>query len=273
MKLAINQATTMKATFEQDVAAYAAAGFQAVELWLDKLTPYAEKGALGQARRLLDDHGLTAVSACYHAGVMLSRGEERARNLDQFRAKLELCHAMGCPVLIVPTDFPAGDVKREDYDRAAAGLAGAADVAAPYGISLAVEFIKGAKLIGSLQTTLRLVRAAGRPNVGALFDTFHFYAGVSKTEDILDAQPDELLFVHLNDVSDVPIEIARDSDRVPPGDGVMPLRTILEALAGAGYDGHLSVELFAEDLWAMSAHDAARLVYDRSAAFLEDLGL
>lgn len=265
-KLAINEATTMKATFEQDVAAYAAAGFEAIELWLGKLTPFLEGNSIEDARRLLDDNGLSAVSACYHSGVMLTTGEARAKNLDDFRSKLETCEALGCPVLIVPTDFVETAVA-EDYDRAVDGLAEAGEIAAPHGVSLAIEFIKGAKFVASMATATAMVRKTGCANVGVLFDTFHFFAGVSKTEDILDLKPGELVFVHLNDMRDMPVEIAQDSDRVLPGEGVMPLRAMLDAVAGIGYEGYYCVELFAEDLWAMSAQEAAKLTYDKTTAF------
>ena len=268
MKLAINQATTMPATFEEDVAAYASAGFDAVELWLDKVAKFLEKQPLQEARRLLSDHGLKPVGACFHFGVMLSQGAEREKNLDEFRRKLETCQALGAPVLVVPTDFPEGPVTSSDYARAAEGLAEAAELAAPYHVAVAVEFIKGAKLVGTLKTALELVRKTANRNLGIALDTFHLYAGASKIEHVAELTEDELLLVHINDLVPIPVEIAEDKDRALPGDGTLPLKEILHAVLKTGYDGYYSVELFNEALWQGGADRAARLAFRRTRDLL-----
>jgi len=269
MKLAINEATTMPRSFEEDVAAYSAAGFQAIELWLDKVKKFLANHSVKDAQKLLSDNGLKAVGGCAHGGVMLSRGEQRETNLADLRAKLEICQALDAPVLVVCTDFPQGNVGPEDYDHAAQGLAGAADIAAPYKVALAVEFIKGAKLVGTLRTALNVTRKTGKKNVGILFDTFHFYAGVSKLEDIAEMKKGELLLVHLNDMAPIPIEIAQDRDRVLPGNGVLPLKEIIKAISRTGYDGYYSVELFSEALWQKDPKETARLALEKSKAVLK----
>ena len=60
MKACINQVTTLRTPFEEDIPAYAQAGWPAVELWLTKLETYLEGHSLAEARAVLDDHGLTA---------------------------------------------------------------------------------------------------------------------------------------------------------------------------------------------------------------------
>jgi len=262
MKMAINEATTMPATFERDVEAYAAAGFRAIELWLPKVEDFLKRNSLADAKSLLKDNGLEPVGACFHVGVMLSTGAEREKSLREFRMKLEVCEALGAPVLVVPTDFPNEKVEMGDYERAAAGLAEAADLAAAHGISLAVEFIRGAKLIGTLRTAVDLVRRAGKKNTGVLLDTFHFWAGASKLSDIRGLKADELLLVHVNDVSCVPAEIAEDSHRALPGDGIMPLTEILQAVSEIGYEGYYSLELFDQRLWGMDVREAATLAFE-----------
>jgi sugar phosphate isomerase/epimerase len=272
MKLAINAATTMKAGFAEDLEACAAAGWNAIELWLDKLGPYLERHTLAEARTRLRDSGLAVAGACYHFGVMLSEGEERRRNLDEFRRKLDWCEALGALVLVVPTDFPERKVELADYERVAAGLREAADLARPHGVALAVEFIKGAKLIGTLATARDLVRRAGADNAGILLDTFHFSVGASKMADLATLRPGELRLVHINDLPPMPFEIAEDRDRVFPGEGALPLREILAAVAAVGYDGYASLELFDEALWAQSARDAARTAFALTGRWMKEHG-
>src|SRR2546428_601858 len=99
-------------------------------------------------------------------------------------------------------------------DRAAENLQFAAALAAPYGIRLGIEFLKGLPLVNNLPTALHLAGLVGQPNVDVVVDTFHMYAGLSKLEDLdlLAAQPERLFFVHVNDVPTSPRELWADAD-------------------------------------------------------------
>ena len=53
MKLCISEATTMPATFAEDVQAYADAGCPAMEVWLTKLETHLETHSADATRQLL----------------------------------------------------------------------------------------------------------------------------------------------------------------------------------------------------------------------------
>jgi 2-keto-myo-inositol isomerase len=76
------------------------------------------------------------------------------------------------------------------------------------------------------------------------FDFYHFWAGLSKFEDIELIHTGEILHVHFQDVPDIPRELLDSTTREVPGEGISPLPRILRALAAKGYSGPLSVELF-----------------------------
>jgi sugar phosphate isomerase/epimerase len=100
-------------------------------------------------------------------------------------------------------------------------------------------------LCACLPTALSVVRAAAHQNAGVCLDTFHFFVGPSKTEDLADLKPGEIAHVHFHDVpGSVPRERLADADRLPPGEGCLPLDRITAALRSIGYRGALSVELF-----------------------------
>lgn len=248
----------MRSSYRVDIEAYARAGFDAVELWLAKIDKFLERNSLDSARAVLEDNGVRAVGACATGGIMLPGNKREA--FDAFKGRLELASALGAPVIVLVTDFPEKLALRS-YDRAVDNLKKASDIARTYHIKLAVEFIKGAKFLGTLGTTLKLVRRVRRSNVGVLFDTFHFYCGLSQFPDILEAKDEEIFFVHINDCRDVPRETAQDSDRTLPGKGVFPLREIINSLQKIGYRGYYSLELFQRELWRKSAEEVARLAY------------
>jgi len=83
-----------------------------------------------------------------------------------------------------------------------------------------------------------------------LIDTFHFYSGNSKLEDLRTVPGEKIFVVHVNDVKDLPRKEMRDSDRVLPGEGILPLRELLSIIIkDKGYNRPLSLELFNEEYW------------------------
>ncbi len=263
----------MPAAFEEDVAAYAEAGFQAMEIWLAKVDAYLEKGNTVQdAGRLMSENGLAAAGACF-SRLTFAGAEEQQKNMDALRGRLEMCQAMGAETLVVIPGVLGSPPTPQTYDTVAEGLAECGEVAEPYGVSLAIEFIKGADLIGSVRTAMDVARRTGRNNVGVLLDTFHFHIGISKVADILEMKKDELKLVHFNDCRDVYRETAADNMRVFPGDGVFPLKEILGAISRIGYQGYLSLEVFDQQVWDMDVKEAARLSFEKTSAFLAGLDI
>jgi sugar phosphate isomerase/epimerase len=238
----INQVNTLNAYFAAELTAYHDAGFRHVELWFAKLqslnlTPQA---ILSRLR----DHDLLPVSACA-AGNFLWRGvpgpaERRAELEDAFT----LAQALGVPRFVVYDSVDATPAK-DDYAVAAERLVALADLAAPFKVRIALEFIARSRLLGSLASTLTVMRKAAHPNVGVCLDTFHLFAGVSKLEDLDQLRPGDVEHVHFHDVpGSVPRELLADTDRTPPGTGVIPLARVVAALRRINYTGVLSVELF-----------------------------
>src|SRR5260370_808643 len=76
-KPCISRATTMVASFAEDVEAFAGAGFRAMEVWLTKLETHLESHSLAETRRLLEDQQMTLAAAAYQGGLLLSQGEQR----------------------------------------------------------------------------------------------------------------------------------------------------------------------------------------------------
>jgi 2-keto-myo-inositol isomerase len=238
-----------------------------MELWLAKVERFLEAGhSFSEVATLLRDHGLKAPAACAQGNLLLSQGQERQKTLDELRRRLELLQTTDCPVLIVPAEALPQPIPRPVaplYERAVAGFAEACDLAKPYGVSLAIEFIKGPRVVATPLTAQQIASQSGRQNAGVLFDTFHFYAGYGKLEDLEKLEANRLLLVHVNDASGaVPREALTDKDRVFLGEGVFPLAAIFGKLRERGYAGYYSIELFNDDVWAQDPFAAARRAYN-----------
>jgi sugar phosphate isomerase/epimerase len=118
-----------------------------------------------------------------------------------------------------------------------------------------------------------VTREAAHPNVGVMFDFYHFWSGNNKLEDMDQIRPGEIQHVHFQDVPDIPRELFDNNTRVIPGDGVAPVVPMLKKLAEKGYAGPLSVELFLPKFRDGSPYEAAREIKQKCEAVMAKAGV
>jgi sugar phosphate isomerase/epimerase len=293
MRWSINQITLAGGSRQppedlaRDLAAVRAGGWHALEAWLPHWDPYVERHGLSAARRLLDESGLVAAGGCGlrdgpggRAGLFFSEGDELRGAHDALERRLEQCQALGATHLVTSPGFQLPEDPRPgDLDRAEESLRRAGERAAHHGVRLGIEFLAAARLVSTLPTALTLAQRTGDSNVGVVVDTYHLYAGRSKSEDLdlFETDRSRLFFVH---VSDVDASIPRDLWTVPartlPGDasedaGGIPNGALLERVRALGYDADVSLELFSaafEARWREDPVAAARLAYARCTALV-----
>jgi 2-keto-myo-inositol isomerase len=205
---------------------------------------------------VLDDLGLKAISASNHTGVV-EPNPTRAKSLEDLRAKCEFAQVLGADkMVIVPvmTTPPAVD----DYKRGVDNLREAGEIAGRFNVSLMLEFSKFFTFTNSLSTALMLVRAANHPNVRMMLDTYHLWIGVSKFEDLDLLHDRELVHMHFEDTPREPVrELLEQRHRVLPGEGIVPLKRIVEVVKRKQYAGALSVELMDPSFHAMDPYQLA----------------
>lgn len=247
MRFGINEFTTVTASFEQDVSAYAAAGADVIGICEHKLTiPDSD------ARRLLADVRL-GVGACVPTvpsilPLPLMEGpdspEERVeaicasvRRLASFEPQCVLC-----------LTGPAGELDPGAARRLVVeGLGRIGAEAAAAGVALGVEPVQRAfadlwTLVSSLEDTVELLDEVGRGDVGIMFDTWHLWndEGVHAA---ISREIGRIVGVH---VADWRRPTRNTNDRAWPGDGVARLGSLLHELDRAGYEGPYEVEIFSD---------------------------
>jgi sugar phosphate isomerase/epimerase len=242
--------TTLSTPFAGDVTAYADAGCEAMEVWLTKLETHLEHHTPDATKKLLADRQMKLVAAAYQGGLLLSQGQERREHFGAFAHRLSVCQEFGVPTLLLVPDF-AEKVTATDLERAQVSLIQAAQLAATFGVRLALEFRPATRWCGSVPTAAALVAGCAEPNLGLCLDLFHYYTGPSKFEDLALLTPANLFHVQLCDLAGVPRELATDADRILPGDGDFALGPIIDHLKQTGYAGPVAVELMNPDLWHM----------------------
>jgi sugar phosphate isomerase/epimerase len=258
MKLCISQATTLPTSFADDIAAFAATGWTAVEVWLTKLEKHLETTTLDDVRALFTSNNLTPVAAAYQGGLLLAQGEQRQAHFTHFRRRLELCQALQIPRLLLAADY-APTVDLPSLQRAAVALKQAAQWAAGFDVTLALEFRGGPAICNNLETALNLVEEIREPNVGVCLDLFHYYKGPSKAADLERLTNANLAHVQLCDVAGLPRELMADSDRIFPGDGDFTFAPLMAVLKRINYSGYVALEVLNPTFWEMKATQVSEL--------------
>jgi sugar phosphate isomerase/epimerase len=258
MKPCISEATTMPGTFAEDVAHFAEAGWTAMEVWLTKLETHLQSHSIADTRKLLVDHQMTLAGASYQGGLLLSQGPQRKAHYDHYRQRLDICQQLSITTLIVVADF-VHKIDQNALERAVVSLQQAAQWAAGFDISLALEFRGSDTFCASLDTALALAQQCGEVNVGVNLDIFHYYTGPSKFEDLELLTTKTLAFAQVSDIAGVARELATDADRILPGDGDFRLRPIVQRMRAIGYGGWVSLELMNPLLWQLPPAQVAQL--------------
>jgi 2-keto-myo-inositol isomerase len=255
MFVSIHQASTARFDFKTSVEGIAKAGVRAVEVDIAKVQQFAQTESLAAAKRLMDDLGLKPVSTSNHLGLVDAAANALQGSLDQLKPKLEVIQAIGADRIVCPSTSN-GNKTLDDYKRGSENLHTAGELAKMYNVTLMLEFARTSTLAGSLPSALKLVRDANHPNVRVMMDTYHFWGGISKFEDLELLRDGELAHLHFEDVpADPPRETQGQRDRRFPGEGIAPLRRIVEVLKRKKYAGPASLEMFQTQDPVLSAMD------------------
>jgi 2-keto-myo-inositol isomerase len=271
MALCMHQTTTAAAGYRRSLEGYAKAGIRHVELIPQHIEEFVRQDGMPAARRLLADLGLKAVSMGGVRGLV-EPNPSRAQALEELKGRVEMAAAIGVDRMVCPCATSA-KFTLDDYKRAADNLREAGEIVRPHGVTAMLEFMRGSTFAGTLPTSLNLTRAAGHPNVRSMFDFYHFWAGLSKFEDLDQVRPGEIPHVHFQDVPRIPRELLDNGTRDMPGDGVSPLVAILQALKKKGYAGPLSVELFYPHLQKGDPYEVASEIRRKAEPILRRAGV
>lgn len=134
----------------------------------------------------------------------------------------------------------------------------AAAVLGDHGIKLGLEYV-GPKtswarrkypFIHTMQELKELIVEIGKPNVGYLLDSWHWYTAGETAADVLTLKSQDIIAVHLNDApAGVAVDQQVDNVRaLPMATGVIDTGAFLTALSQLGYDGPVVAEPFDAEL-------------------------
>ena len=271
-RFSVSEFTTMPLSFDEDVAAYAAGGAEGIGLAEAKLPAGQDAASLATLRAA----GLTAVICLPECLSVLplppfpgpEEPEERVASICASVRRF----ARFEPVAMLCLTGPVGDRDPDEARAIAAeGLREIAAAGAQAGVRVALEPIHASArddftMVDTIPGAVEFLESAGA-DMGIMFDTWHLW----DTPNVLDEirrHAGRFVGVHVNDWRD---PTRGWDDRALPGEGVMDLPAIFEALEEGGYDGWFELEIFSSETYpdSLLKLDPVELVRRGRVGFLD----
>jgi 4-hydroxyphenylpyruvate dioxygenase len=272
MALCIHTNTSHAAGYRGALEGWAKAGIRNVELNAGLVDEFLETDTLEGARNVLTDNGLTAVHGAVSVRGLLAPNPNHADAIDNLKRRLEIFAYLGLEKAYT-TSGGNQQLTMDDYKTVADNMHVVGETAESFDMTMNVEFVRSSTYMSTLLTGLKLTREAAHPNLGLMFDFYHFWSGLNRLEDMDQIRPGEIKHVHFQDVPDMPREMLDQTSRIIPGDGVSPLNAMLEKLAEKDYAGPLSVELFLPKFQRGDPYELALEIREKCEAVMRAAGV
>jgi sugar phosphate isomerase/epimerase len=270
-KLCLNVSTIRPAPLEDKIRFTAQAGYDGIELWCDELAGYEKEGkSLDGLAKRVKDAGLEVPNIIGIWSPMPQDDAARPKAIEDVKRRCAISARFGARHIAAMAAPDRADI---DVLWAARRYAELVDVGREFGLGVALEFIGGFKGIHTLGQAAAVVAESGKAEGGIVADTFHMHRGGSAWNGAKFLDGSIYAVWHLNDVQQAPPPAElKDSDRIYPGDGCLPLGQLLKDLWARGFRGPLSLELFNRDEWKRDLGDVARKGIDKMRAAIAASG-
>ncbi len=260
-RLSINEMTTYRWTFEQDVANYRAAGIGAIGVWRQKLSDFGdEKGV-----ELIADSSLEVSNLLWAGGFTGNDGRTFRESIDDAAEAIHLASEMRAGCLVVYSGARSGHTGSHAMRLLVSALEELEPIAAQHGVTLALEPMHEAcggswTFLSTVDDVLDVIGRLGSSRIKMVFDAYHLGFDpliVARLGDLVE----HIAVVHLGDSRQPP---GADQDRCRLGDGLLPLADIVGTLLDKGYDSYFDIELIGEEI---EAADNVELLEHSQQAF------
>ena len=247
-RLSMNEMTTYRWSFDEDVRNYSAAGIAGIGVWRQKLSDFGEDKGL----ELLRDTGLSVSSLLWAGGFTGSDGRSYKDSVEDAREATRLAGRLKAGCLIVYSGARAGHTHNHARRLFKSALNELLPIAAESGVTLAIEPMHEGcasewTFLTTLNESLALMREIDDPALKLVVDTYHLGHDPALVEQLPEVA-DRIAIVHLGDAKSPP---QGEQNRCRLGEGTVPLASILGALKSAGYQGFYDVELMGEEIETM----------------------
>ena len=265
----LNMATIRghKLGFVKELETASAAGFHSVEIWFDTWQEYLKNGGtIGDTKKLLNDLGIKVENSISFNEWIVDDETTRKKEIEQMKRDMGMLAEIGCKRIaatgkgISTSPYPDFDIIAERY-RTVLELGDAS------GVIPQLEMWGFMKNMSNVSEVLYMAMKTGNKSARILLDIFHLYKGQTSVDTLPFMDPMAVEMLHMNDYpATLSYEVITDADRVYPGDGVAPIKRILQILGRNSHPLVLSVEVFNKNYYTQDALIVAKTALSKLKA-------
>jgi sugar phosphate isomerase/epimerase len=254
-RLALHTWTIDTTPLPDALVAVRESGFDAVELRrIDFKRCYEAGMSNDEVIDLIKQSGVKVCVLGVEYGCLFATGEASRALFEDLHISCRNAVALGCDMLMSAPGQIAGPLSE-----AIVHLRRMADIAADYGLKIAIEFNSQHKVLNSYETQSELIHGANKANAGRLLDAYHLARSGRPGRGFTEVAPEEIFCFQYSDLSKTPVTgVSRPTDRLPPGQGVIFWHDVFGLLAEKKYTGYISYEAPNPVLWDRPAVDVCR---------------
>lgn len=243
--LSVNEMTTYRWSFPEDVAHYKAAGIEAIGVWRQKLADFGEEKGI----KLLADSGLAVSNLLWAGGFTGSDGHTYSESLLDATEALHLAAKLKAGCLVIYSGARNGHTQNHARRLFLSAIEELLPLAESLRVVLAVEPMHEGcaedwTFVTSLEDGTALVHQVDNPYFKLAFDTYHLGHDASVLAQIPRIAR-QVAIVHLGDGKCPP---EREQNRRCLGEEALPLSCMVKAFRQSGYQGYFDVELLGEEI-------------------------
>lgn len=249
-RLAIHTMTTKPWDLPTACSKYAASGVRGVGVWRQWL----DGRPLSESRRMLDEHGLQAVSLV-RSGFFPALDEVgRQAALDDNRRALDEAASLGAPQVVLVCGAKPELSLPENRRQITEGIAACIDHAAAVGVQLSIEplhpmYADCRSAINTIGQCNDIIDQLGSDHVGIAVDVYHVWWDPQLEAEIARAG-NRILGFHVCDWLTPTGDFL--NDRGLMGEGCIDIPGIRALVEAAGFSSWIEVEIFSTRHWARS---------------------
>lgn len=261
MNACLSLATICETPTPRAVEAAGQGGFSHVELWWPRLRTELQSSTPDAILSALNACNIT-VAGCAGLGLELVGSDDLWReSLNRAIEIFQLLEPLAPQVLTCTTGISHEPPQERTYAVATERLMVLADLLKSFPYRIALEFRSDSRWLTSLDTAAALVSQINSDRIELNLDLFHFMTGPSKVEDLNEITVGMIRNFQCSDLIATPREIARDSDRILPGEGDFDIKPVMDKLVSFGYSGLVTVEVPNPLLWSIAPDRVADMAY------------
>ena len=241
----MNEVTTYRWSFEEDIMRYVEHGYQAIGVWRQKLSDFGEENGVD----LLAESRLKVTGLFWAGGFTGSEGHSFEEAVEDGLHAIRLAGALDAGCLVVYTGARNNHTFRHAERLLRIALDRMLELAEASDVVLAIEPMHPAcaaewTFLTDMESTLDFIQSYQSPYLKLVFDSFHFGHDLSLIANLREIVP-HLALVQLGDRI---LEHNIDQERCSLGSGILPLEKLVRELLGAGYQGDFDVELCGSEI-------------------------